>query len=290
MSRLIRTGVRRRKNLTTSAIIPSRRLLPYTYRHVIMTFLLWFVLFLCPVVVLSQPDYHPFLKEGKVWNYTLKHVVRKELHEDVTSEEVSYRVNGDTIIEGKDYKKLLYVKGDEQIYFCAMREDDKKVWMNLGNWGDKLLFDFGMKVGDSYEAPRWGDNNPDKLLTLAYRGEIVVNGENLTVMYYSYNGGYLPIIEGVGSSHGWRIMDEFVSYPNAGDHYSYDMAEFISCSEDDGFFITIEDVFVITTGKRDAIRNKPNRDVTVNLQGHRLIKFPLRKGVYIQDGRKRVIE
>ena len=80
-----------------------------------------------------QWEYHPFAKEGKVWeNSTMR-----------------YELKGDTAINGKTFKRVfLTEKGKETMYWAAVRDEGMKVYMvKDGSTSETLLYDFGI-VGE----------------------------------------------------------------------------------------------------------------------------------------------
>ena len=92
--------------------------------------------------------YHPFLKEGKTWNY--QEYYHNLWDDEQWTKDVSYVINGTTEIDGKTYYKMYRISEEGSKYYCALREEDRKVWLYTSDDGDQLLYDFGMSVGDSY--------------------------------------------------------------------------------------------------------------------------------------------
>ena len=91
--------------------------------------------------VLAQEVYHTFLEEGKVWTY---------LHyNDRTGKRYQFTrvIDGDTVIGGLTYKKILDKVGGQYQY--ALREEGKKVYMVDDHYEtESLLYDFSKKTGD----------------------------------------------------------------------------------------------------------------------------------------------
>ena len=93
-----------------------------------------------------EADYHPFVKEGKVWNLSRSYDTGK-------TTPVSYIIKGDTLLQGQMCKKL-YFRDDmaygegNWLYYAALKEWGKKVYiMRAGETEGELLYDFGLKEG-----------------------------------------------------------------------------------------------------------------------------------------------
>jgi hypothetical protein len=131
-----------------------------------MRYFFTLILFSIHIYVFAQ-DYTPLVKEGKYWiynHYNHSSCILMGWH----STEVRY-FSGDTLINSKSYKKLISSLATSQIppyeissrkTLCWMREDtlQKKVFMvnfdeNVFPCTDSikeiLIWDFGMKVGDT---------------------------------------------------------------------------------------------------------------------------------------------
>ena len=61
--------------------------------------------------IYAQSESMPFVQEGKQWNYV-----------DDDGNPFSYAIDGDTAINGKEYKKVYYQIAAERRYQCAVRE------------------------------------------------------------------------------------------------------------------------------------------------------------------------
>ena len=90
----------------------------------------------------------------------------------------SYKVEGDSIVEEKSYKKIFKAEDRAQKnweFDCLMREEGKKVYILQQSRPEYLLYDFGLTIDESMEA---FDGN---LTTLSYIDEIedtIINGVN----------------------------------------------------------------------------------------------------------------
>ena len=207
-----------------------------------------FTLMLSPLLVSAQTvsdySYHPFLKEGKTWNC-------QEYYNSIWDNErwtknVSYVINGTTEIDGKTYYKLYRVSEESNKYYCALREEDRKVWQYTSYNGDHLLYDFGMSIGDSYK--------PSNELYYYYQLAAIEpmqfhNNQLLNVFTYDIFLQYdptnpalyfesTPIVEGVGCLKGWNITTLYEAQASNGIVHG---ENFLSCYEDEECIFTKED-------------------------------------------------
>ena len=203
--------------------------------------------------------YHPFLKEGKTWNY-------QEYYHDIWNDEqwtkdVSYVINGTTEIDGKTYYKMYRKSEGGSEYCCALREEGRKVWMHTNDKGDCLLYDFGMSVGDNYMP-----NDEWHVLRLADVGTMRFHNNLLNVLHYNVTEDFLgiggnvnafpySIVEGVGCDEGWNILELFFEVPSNGIVHG---ENFLSCYEDGKCIFTADDFNNLTiTNPVDDIAYRP---------------------------------
>lgn len=89
-------------------------------------------------------DYHVLFKDGKSWRYKSQDCFYSDA------------IQGDTLINGKQFKKLYRTyeqapAGDSTRYFAAVREASLRAFYVLANTKtEKLLFDFGAKVDERF--------------------------------------------------------------------------------------------------------------------------------------------
>ena len=244
--------------------------------------ILLFVAFL-PFIAMAQDDYEPFLVDGKVWYYE---TIRQQTQHVIGK----YFIDGDTLIAGKNCKKLMSEWPDTAPYSIgALYEEEKKVWMfsfsNPQGSGKepvaRLLYDFGCKEGDVMEV------------NLVAYGEMMLKVDKIETVYTftrprrlftlsdvsdkGRNSGPAYWLEGVGSR-----RDMFSLWPVTPG------AVFVSC-EIDGRQVADQSSFgpaAIITDIQDVLPPPANRSIH-DLQGRRLNGIP-QKGVYIQNGRKYV--
>ena len=146
-----------------------------------------------------QDDYRPFVEEGKVWTYHYYNdFTGKEFYESLT-------VSGDTIINNKSYKKIVDVTTGR--VDCAIREEGRKVYATYPHYsGEKLIYDFGLNVGDAFQL--YDDNNgsdPNAWATVVSVDTIVVGSRAfraLDVRSNDMKGWPNWWVEGIGGEYG----------------------------------------------------------------------------------------
>ncbi|MBQ3768855.1 MAG: DUF3244 domain-containing protein [Prevotella sp.] len=197
--------------------------------------------------------YHPFLKEGKRWNCQ-EYYSNGWIGEKWTKD-VSYVINGTTEIDGKIYYKMYHVTEEGSEYYCALREEDKKVWKYSSDDGEKLLYDFNMSVGDSYMPNEFGYNYQlTDIKTMRFQYDQLLN-----VLYYDISEHYdvsapanhiasAPVVEGVGCEIGWNITNLYEPQPTNG---IINNEILLSCYEDGKCIFTADDFNNISTSKPD---------------------------------------
>ena len=187
--------------------------------------------------------YHPFLKEGKTWNY--EEYYHNLWNDEQWTKSVSYVINGTTEIDGKTYYKMYRKSEEGSNYICALREEDRKVWMYTSGNDDHLLYDFGMSVGDTYKP----SYEPFYYQLTDIKPMLFHDDQLLNVLYYDITTQYVPtepanyfastpIVEGVGCEMGWNILELYAYQPTNG---IIQREDFLSCYEDGKCIFTADD-------------------------------------------------
>ena len=158
--------------------------------NILKKFLLASTLALCTwVSALAWHEYQPMVVEGRRWDVLLDR---------------SFVIEGDTVFNGQTFKKVYryeYDDYDHQIlnfkkYFCALREEDKKVYRCKENWQGNpyisLLCDFS-----------WGViNRGDEQMGIMVRDamNIVIHGQERRVVNIVPPAGEVleTLVEGIG--------------------------------------------------------------------------------------------
>ena len=236
----------------------------------------------------AAQDYCPFVEEGKSWR-----IVRISASSQSPAAYLSYKMAGDTIIEGKTWKKV-YEGTNLERYWILVREENKRVYFRpyVGAQTDALLYDFNVKVGDSlffYDI-------------FEYSSQAQLEAKNPLIGPTVVN----KVEELENSGHRYRQI--VVDY---GDRYSFENAKDIwtesigssihpffrhtyhnALRKGSGFFlletcvvgdevIYHREITGLTTPQVNPIKN----DAIYDLSGRRLQAIPQR-GVYIVNGKK----
>ena len=234
--------------------------------------------------------YHPFLKEGKTWNY--QEYYHNLWDDEQWTKDVSYVINGTTEIDGKAYYKMYRISEEGSEYYCALREEDRKVWQYTSDDGDQLLYDFGMSVGDDFTP----SDEPIRYQLTDIKPMRFQYYQLLNVLHYDVSEQYDPtepyeyigpeqIVEGVGCRKGWNFMELYALVPSNGILHG---ENFLSCYEDGRCIFTADDfnLYETQTKEIEVINDNKaeNKKGIYNLQGQRISH--LQKGLNIVNGRK----
>ena len=258
----------------------------------------------------SQNDYISLLSEGKVWHETADYgAIRMECE---------VYLDGDTIIDGDTYRKLyerstihrMGIDGSSaEVSPHKLRlpvmEEGKRVYAYLHS--KRLLYDFTMQVGDSlkFSDNEWVKVNAIDTIAVGdmhYRRFHLTQMQDKASAYKQMTGKDLPEgeprieceetywVEGIGSQKGLTSLFGWV-----GEARAYANMSILDYCLEDGACIFTEDDFAAPpykqdgiSGTRPATQTATGSSSTYDLQGHPL-NSTLRPGIYIQQGRKRVV-
>ena len=185
--------------------------------------LILLLLALLPVVASAEKDFRSMLVEGKTWVYTYHHFNESTNAYDPNTHQVSYTVQGDTIINDRQYKKLYRFDYQTMVneYYGAFREDEYRcVWQYdyAGNGEDFMICDFFCR---SYPGYKIGTNesivNINGTLLHRYLWRGVDNLYMDEDLEYPYIRGTTIGVEGVG------LLDKGLV------HYLYERGAGYSC-------------------------------------------------------------
>ena len=251
--------------------------------------LLVFLSFLWTSSMAKNGDYVPFLEEGKSWSITYM------THENTSSYKRTYMVKGDTIIGDRLYKKI--IEEDRGLYLYALREEGGKVYSvsSTDKYGEPnkeevLWYDFSVSKGDIIETQYYS-------LQVTETDRVAVNGYlfkriRLKWTVKSHPEEYYGMgiwIEGIGSD-----LGPFSPYSWGRDSNGYHFMEecFVKgqslFSHDDFTAPAWEGEQSLESSQ--TIMPQPSAS-TYDIQGCQLSNSKwsnrqMRKGVYIQNGRK----
>lgn len=242
----------------------------------------------------SAQDYQPMLKEGKTW-VTGEHFFNIDY-----SENFSYTVCGDTLIDGRTCKKVRREKLTEIPTPCgmatkdrdvamndtymetyegdiAMYEEDRKVYFyNATDKRPQLLFDFSLHKGDEVSADGSRIIAEDSIMTAGKKFRRLV----LSKKVYEENECW---VEGVGPN--FICLETASSTKNTG---PYCVLPVYCCSPDE-FYFSEEDFSKepFYTGIRAISTEQCRTSGMYDISGRR-INAPHKGDVYIKEGKKRV--
>lgn len=247
--------------------------------------LLIITLGICSYTLAGQ-EYYPLIEENKTWNVL---AVAWFFPNDTSYSTVTYKFDGDTIIDSNEYLKLFYSHEEYPIdwyLMCCMREDsNKRVW---GHWGfeeEILMYDFTVEVGDTIISGI--DPLPYVLDSI---GVETINQQERKKYWISYalNPYYSETwIEGIGSSKGicWSLSfglvggwyrflcmheDQYLVYMNP--NYQYCFMTGIHEIENPNFKVYPNPAF-----NTIFITNSTNVEIEsislINLKGQKIIEF-----------------
>ena len=249
----------------------------------------------------ERSEYVPFVEEGKAWYCGYFHSydnIFPVTPEDLEGEGIDciFTMRGDTQISRKDYKKVYcqykeYYGDEEQHYYCAVREEDYRVFIvENGTTEEKLLYDF---------------SHPIEPITLTYDNfKFARNGGKRRPYFlpgqqeywiYKYSGDEIDYpnvfnvwIDGVGSPIGnpfvFKTSSLSLSEPLLG-------KELIvrTCMKGNQYIFAYywmgTPIESASIESRKYIDNSQKESHLYDLQGRRLTGKPT-KGLYIQNGRK----
>jgi hypothetical protein len=113
-----------------------------------------------------------------------------------------YLIDGDSLLNIVEYKKVYISNAGSEYFYGLLREDttDQKVYINLGN-GENLLYDFSLEVNDTASVYGAGDVHGIVVTEVSF---VLVNGTERKKIVFDELNGWSPgyWIEGVGSVYG----------------------------------------------------------------------------------------
>ena len=237
-------------------------------------FLLFFLsAFLC--LAANAQTYKPILTEGKVWKL-------RTVNAMMGNRDFTVLVLGDSIIEGKNYKKLVIAYGsdsDKKKWCVPACEEGGKLYAYLESEGGEqplLLLDFTMHKGDKTLGGR----------EVTGEDYTYVGGEKVRRIKFegpAVNGMEPVWVEGVGAN--VDIFYSLIALPTNG----YSGTYMIEC-RDNGKLIYSKDDFVKgwdANGISLPTVKKADGSAVYSISGSRL-SAPQKGEVYIQNGKKRV--
>ena len=252
----------------------------------------------------SHDGYHPFVEEGKEWEAQVG-IIRENIFDN--------KIEGDTVINGENWKKVYNFSGfgigGGYTYYLALREVGQKVYaIAKGSNRPRLLYDFGLKVGDkvwcgiegnAFGCLRDTDEKLDTLMGFPVRNHLQVKSidtihvssgpykreSNLRRFTFTLLDAYreplamdheIVWVEGFGSIAGpFSPWQPSLPYENF----------LLECKVDKTYIFGYYKIFDEPAAISSQKYQKASNSGIYNLQGHRLNGQP-QNGIYIQDGKK----
>ncbi len=166
---------------------------------------------------ITAQDYHPLPTTNASWTVDEWDEFYGNYYNKI------YRVDGDTVLNGKEYTKVFQLKGYPTIFdtvktlHCFMRQDSviRKIWFirhYLGENSEKLGYDLSANIGDTIIIPAFDFGNVGDSVFIRYpngSGTILIN-----------NGEYRReyTFSSISSSHAIQyiegISDFYSTFPN----------------------------------------------------------------------------
>ena len=266
--------------------------------------LLLLVAFFVNMVCLAQTSTLPLVVEGRTWS--IVSLIPTESPESESTPGYykdikgrwgrdvfggsTYTIQGDTIMDGIVYKKLLSTNGD---FCCGLREEEGRIYKRAWAWDptgpEVLFFDFNLQSGDIIKDP------VDELFLLQVKQvkNVMIGGKSRRCLEMWYYEEGVEITEGLADYwiEGIGCMDGPV-----GSTWSFAIGPqclLLSCYDGDECIFNIEDFLAsFPTSMNPAVDAHHDIDPDTpiyDIHGRRVQGTP-KKGVYIQNGKKVVIK
>ncbi len=265
----------------------------------------------------SQVEYRPFAQDGKIWHCQVG-LIKENIYDN--------RIDGDTLIDGENWKKVYNVPDLGKYYYAAVRDVNKKVYaIAKGSNRARLLYDFSLKVGDivrcGIEGNKFGcllekGEQPDSLLGFEFEAYLKVNRID-TITDYDHNQVHRVFILTLLDAYEYPLMDvrgEVSIYNNVVwvegvGSYTGPFSPWMplsaqnftsrSCSVSKNYIYGYPDdyepYYFEWEGDEDevetAVSNNNNygNNALFNLFGIQMTRLP-DSGIYIQNGKKYVVK
>ena len=244
-------------------------------------------LLLCLLSIKASAQYeaeHFMLEDGKTWNYDYHQIesVGGGHYTEIVFP-VSYTILGDTVMDGRSYKKMYREGQNQRCFYAGYREEGLKVFVRFPDIEEELTvvyFEYnGEELNPYFKVKERIDSI--EVNGILYRRHIYT--------YYVNNQGERQYIgvEGIGYLNG---LNSPAMYELDLDCYC-DYETFTSCEMNGTTIFRFKDFYAPAYHaipehlQTVGIEGLPHREVFYDINGHRLATPPT-KGIYIQDRKK----
>ena len=245
-------------------------------------------LLLCLLSMKASAQYeaeHFMLEDGKTWNYDYHQL---ELTDTEIVFPVSYTILGDTVMDGRSYKKMYREGQNQRCFYAGYREEGLKVFMCYpGIEKEITIADFEYK---GIHHSGYLEEYDPYLKVKEYIDSIEVNGilYRRHTYYVNDKEERLSIgVEGIGYLNGLYYPAMYA--PPLDCYCDYEI--FTSCEMNGTTIFRFKDFYAPAYHaipehlQTVGIEGLPHREVFYDINGHRLATPPT-KGIYIQDRKK----
>lgn len=257
--------------------------------------ILFILLFLLPAIISMAQRLNgcQMLVEGKSWNYTYTY---REIDNEgnLVMKTVDYRewIEGTEVRNGQTYFLLHNSENSNTVVLC--REDGGRMYALYDNASEEQqVYDFNLFAGSNID---WGFPG----FYVSSTDSIEVDGICRKRLYINhatedYTTGVCVWVEGVGNT--GLLLEPFGHPFSDGKQYTL-----LSCYEGENCIFEAEDFDAVSNGGSNGVKSVKKdsplkSSAFYDLQGRRLnrvgagpVPARLRKGVYIENGRKRVVK
>ncbi len=152
--------------------------------------------------ILPEPEYFPLPDTNSIWSVaTIKQTVFEETYK--------YGIPGDTSILSENYRMISLSDDsvfypDSSIYYCAVRESNKKwYFVEQNSTQEKLLYDFSINTGDTVQIDNPWSNGVNELKVDTVDSVFIYNEFRKRILLNSLSANTFDAwIEGIGSIYG----------------------------------------------------------------------------------------
>jgi len=180
----------------------------------VRAFALLCLILLCSMPLVAQVPYTPFPKDSLSWN------IWGESY-DYIDHPLSFSMSGqDITIENKTYTKVF---GYGEL-ITGIREENKRIYAHIPEYGELLLYDFNLDIGDTifYNIGlfvKWGSGiggyqPAEHYAVVVDKGTITLNNGSIrniiTLQIFSWTIRSIQWIEGIGATEMVGLLDPLV--------------------------------------------------------------------------------